>query len=184
MLAEDVTWWKQKLSLDLLGIPIITPAVPLEMSLMVYASTSWGLGLVLDGKWLAWELIPGWKSDGRDIGWAEMVVIELGLRTLIAKGLKDYHIVIWSDNQGVVGALLAGYSRNTQQNAILRVFLMQESGIWLSTVWISTKNNLADGPSRGVLGSKKDLLPFPPKIPAHLKPYVKHSVEYSDPRIK
>ncbi len=137
-LAEDLAWWKHKLSLDLLGIPIITPAEPLDVSLMVNASTSWGLGLVLDRKWLAWELIQGWKSDGRDIGWAEMVVIELGLRTLIAKGLKDCHIVIRSDNQGVVGALLAGYSRNTQQNAILRciVFLMKESGIWLSTVWI------------------------------------------------
>ncbi len=185
-LAEDLAWWKHKLSLDLLGIPIITPAEPLDVSLMVDASTSWGLGLVLDGKWLAWELIQGWKSDGRDIGWAEMVVIELGLRTLIAKGLKDCHIVIRSDNQGVVGALLAGYSRNTQQNAILRriVFLMQESGIWLSTVWISTKDNLADDPSRGVLGHKKDLLPFPPKIPSHLKPYVKHSIDYNDPRIK
>ncbi len=109
-MAEDLAWWKHKLSLDLLGIPIITPAEPLDVSLMVDASTSWGLGLVLDRKWLAWELIQGWKSDGRDIGWAEMVVIELGLRTLIAKGLKDCHIVIHSNNQGVVGALLAGYS--------------------------------------------------------------------------
>lgn len=81
---------------------------------------------------------------------------------------------------------MAGYSHNAQQNAILRriVFLMQESGIWLSTVWISMKDNLADNPSRGVFGHKKDLLPFPPKIPSHLKSYVKHSIDYNDPRIK
>lgn len=52
-LAEDLAWWKHKLSLDLLGIPIITPAEPLDVSLMVDTSTSWGLGLVLNGKWLA-----------------------------------------------------------------------------------------------------------------------------------
>ncbi|CAL1715691.1 unnamed protein product [Somion occarium] len=46
-----------------------------RLVLFVDASTSWGIGLVANGKWLAWQLKPGWKSDGRDIGWAEMVAI-------------------------------------------------------------------------------------------------------------
>ncbi|PBK73232.1 hypothetical protein ARMSODRAFT_1068086 [Armillaria solidipes] len=55
---------------------------------------------------------------------------------LIAKGLKNCHIVIHSDNQGVVEALLTEYSCNMQQNTILHhiMFLMQKSRIWLLTV--------------------------------------------------
>lgn len=53
----------------------------------VDASTSWGIVLVIDGQWQAWQLVPGWKSDGRDIGWAEMVAIEFVTHTVVAMGL-------------------------------------------------------------------------------------------------
>ena len=55
------------------------------------ASTSWGIGFVMDGKWLAWELVDSWHGDDRDIGWAEMVAVELGIHALIAAGKQSTH---------------------------------------------------------------------------------------------
>ncbi|KAG5729341.1 hypothetical protein E4T56_gene9914, partial [Termitomyces sp. T112] len=34
--------------------------------------TSWGIGFTLNGKWLAWKLLPGWMSPDCNIGWAKM----------------------------------------------------------------------------------------------------------------
>ena len=107
--------------------------------------------MILDGKWLAWQLKDGWKSEGREIGWAEMVAVKLAVRTLITGRFAKCHIIVHSDNKGVVGALEAGRSRGTQQNMILReiVGLIQDRDLWISTTWIPTSENLADDPSRG-----------------------------------
>jgi hypothetical protein len=86
---------------------------------------------------------------------------------------------------GVVGALAAGRSRGTQQNAVLRdiVKLIQSNNIWISTVWIPTAMNPADGPSRGEFPSRNLLYAFPPKLPYNLRPFLHKSVDYHDPRI-
>jgi hypothetical protein len=141
---------------------------------------------VLDGRWLAWQFKSGWKSEGREIGWAEMVAIELALCTLIVGGFKKCHIIIRSDNQGVVGALKAGRSRGTQQNLILCevVKLIQDNELWISTTWIPTSENLADDPSRGVFPSRNLLYAFPPKLPIHLFNYLEKAVNYHDPRLQ
>jgi hypothetical protein len=183
--ADDISWWRAKLSESFVGLTIMRPPDPLPNELFVDASTGWGIGLILDGKWLAWELKDGWKSDGRDIGWAEMVAVELAVRTLVTAKFSNCHIIIRSDNKGVTGALAAGRSRGTQQNAILReiVKLIQDKRIWVSTVWVSTHSNPADGPSRGVFPNRSSLYAFPPKIPFHIQPYVHRSVDYHDSRI-
>ncbi|KDN36647.1 hypothetical protein RSAG8_10689, partial [Rhizoctonia solani AG-8 WAC10335] len=68
----------------------------------------------------AWALKPGWKSAGRDIGWAEMIALEIALLALVDGGYRDCSIVIHSDNQGVIGAFEAGRSRNAHQNSALQ----------------------------------------------------------------
>ncbi|THU81641.1 hypothetical protein K435DRAFT_558052, partial [Dendrothele bispora CBS 962.96] len=69
-----------------------------------------------------------------------MVAVELTILTLISTHHHDVHVRIRSDNQGVVGALKAGYSRGQAQNASLRriVQLMQEHSIWLTVDWIAS----------------------------------------------
>jgi len=119
-IAEDIAWWRQHLQDEFVGIRIIRPPKPLDTKLFVDASTGWGIGLILDGKWLAWQFKEGWNSEGREIGWAEMVAVELATRTLITEKYANCHIIVRSDNKGVVGTLEAGRSRGTQQNAILR----------------------------------------------------------------
>ena len=183
--ADDLAWWRSRLQEDFVGMKITSPSEPLNNKVFVDASTSWGIRLVLDGKWLAWQFKEGWRAEGREIGWAEMVAVELAIRTLIAGKFKDCHIVVRSDNQGVVGALKAGRSRGTHQNLILReiVKLMQDHDIWLSTTWISTAENPADGPSRGLFPGKDSLYPHPPKVPCHLTSFVHKAVHYHDLRL-
>lgn len=141
--------------------------------------------MILDGKWLTWEFKEGWRSDGREIGWGEMVAIELAIHTLLAGRISNGHVIIRSDNMGVIGALRSGASRGTQQNAILRkiIWLMQEHNIWVTTEYVNTKVNPADDPSRGVFPPRKNLIPSVPAIPNHLKPYVHSSVTYHDYRL-
>ena len=87
---------------------------PHPSEIFIDTSTSWGIGFVMDGKWLAWELIPGWKTDDRDIGWAEMVAVELGLCATIAAGIHSPHLISRSDNTGVIGAMRVSMSHNHQ----------------------------------------------------------------------
>lgn len=179
---EEIEWWRRTLDVEWCGIVIQLPPEPMNVDLFVDASTSWGIGLVLDGRWLAWPLKTGWKSDGRDIGWAEMVAVDLAVKTLINAGYANCHVILKSDNTGVVGALTAGYSRSTQQNFILRhiVDSFQAHGIWLTIKWIASDMNLADGPSQGCFPPKRMLLPFPPSIPQYLRDYVRFAIQHRE----
>jgi hypothetical protein len=183
--AEDTDWWRNRLRESFVGMKIVRPPSPLDIGVFVDASTSWGIGLVLNGKWLAWQLKEGWRSEAREIGWAEMVAVELATRALVTGKYSQCHIVVRSDNQGVVGALKAGKSRGTQQNLILReiVKLIQTHDLWISTVWIPTLENPADGPSRGVFPGRDSLCPYQPKIPSHLSNFIHKAVDYHDSRL-
>ncbi|KAF5384067.1 hypothetical protein D9615_003233 [Tricholomella constricta] len=180
--SAEIEWWTDTLRNSPCSLDIRRPPEPLDIPILVDASTSWGIGFLLNGKWLAWRLLPGWKADGRDIGWGEMVAVDLALRAIIAAGYSNCHLIVRSDNAGVVGALAAGRSRNSQQNAVLRQIVanFQCHNLWLTLAWIPTADNLADGPSRGVFPSRSLLFPHPPAIPGYLKPYVSPSVGYHD----
>jgi hypothetical protein len=150
--AEDAAWWRHTLSSTPCRSPLHKPPQPTDLLFAVDASTSWGIGVVFDGKWDAWILLPGWKSEGRDIGWAEMVAVELGLRLAITQGAHDIHLILRSDNTGVIHALDGGRSRNLQQNRVLQriVVLLRTHNLWLSTIYVPSRENPADPPSRGL----------------------------------
>lgn len=149
---DDIDWWRQALSSDFCGSKLFRPPEPAPIAFWVDASTSWGIGVVLDGIWDSWKLSEGWKSDGRDIGWAEMIAIECGLRLAIHRGMHSLHLVCRSDNQGVIHALSNGRSRSVQQNCALRriVALMRTHSIWISSLYVPSASNIADAPSRDI----------------------------------
>ena len=67
----------------------------------VDASTDWGIGVVIGSQWMAWKLVHGWKSEGRDIGWGESIALKLAILLLVDHGFKDCLIAIWGDNTGI-----------------------------------------------------------------------------------
>jgi hypothetical protein len=176
--ATDITWWREELAKPRVVLRIQEPPPIQTEEIFVDASTSWGVGITYRGKWLAWKFREGWFSEGRCIGWGEMVAIELALRTLVAAKVKNAHLSLRSDNQGVIGALAAGKSYNAQENAILQQILQlyHEHSIWFTITYIPSKENPADPPSRGEFASRKLMIGSPPRIPSHLKKYVLHSV--------
>jgi hypothetical protein len=181
-----IEWWRSSLASPFLGMRISRPPPPSSHSLFVDASTSWGIGLFLNGRWLAWQFKPGCFSDGREIGWGEMAAVNLAVATLVSSGIKNTSLVGFTDNQGVWGALRAGYSRGPRQNEVLRkiVQLLQENNIWLKMEWVRSEDNPADGPSRGIFPPKKLIHGHPPSVPAHLRPFVNQHVSHQDPRLR
>jgi hypothetical protein len=151
---------------------------------LCWHATGWGIGLILNRKWLAWQLKDGWNTENCEIGWAEMVAVELAIYTLISVHLIKCHIIVWSDNI-VIGALKTDRLQETQQNLILRkiVELIQENKLWISTAWISMSNNPVDLPLRGIFPGRESLFAFPLKLPFYLTNFVHGPVTYHDPRL-
>ena len=126
------------------------PTSPVEF--WVDASSSWGVGLVFGGEWDAWKFSLGWNKDGRNIGWAEIIAIELSLLFAIHKGHPGSHFLIKSDNHGVIQAIEGGKLRSPSQNAVLQhiTTLLTQHKMWISSLYIPSLDNLADPPSRGL----------------------------------
>jgi len=142
----------------------------------VDASSSWGIGVVLDNEWDFWALRPGWDKDGRNIGWAEMVAIELGLRLAIHKGYTDVHFIIKSDNQGVIHAIEGGKSRSPEQNLVLQriTALLSNYKLWVSSLYVPSSENLADPPSRGIPVHNRVRFTSTFTLPSTLQPFLSY----------
>lgn len=152
----------------------LTPKGPaLDIDLWVDASTSWGVGIVLGQKWIAWKLIPHWQSTGHDIGWLETLAVELAALLLTSLNYHDCHLLLRSDNQGVIGAHDRGRSRNFESNLSIRRtgVTTAAANISLSLVYVPSDVNRADPISRGILGSGTDKVPCHILLPDEIAPY-------------
>jgi hypothetical protein len=138
------------------------------------ASTSFGLGVVIDDSWWSWRLLGGWKTEGRDIGWAEAIALDLAVSCVIALGVRDASITCGCDNQGVVYAWAVGRSRNPHQNAVF-MSLMEKAdaaNLHITVKYVRSAENPADDPSRGVRPVNLHPSPLRIPIPAAYAPYV------------
>ena len=156
----------------------VQPAAPVHANPELFVDASgYGIGLVFADKWLAWTFNPVHQSLplGPDrkivMSWAEIVAAELGIRTLLAAGHRNVPVTIRSDNIGVVNAL---NNRHWTSNYGVGVILMRilrlcrDGGLDVRAVWVSTKLNPADGPSRGRYPPRSAMLESRPKIPVEL----------------
>ena len=100
-LAADLTWWNTTLSLPSLSREIPGDCQITDVGAYSDASLSVGIGITIGNKWQAWRLLPGWKSGGRDIGWAEAIGMELLIRTILSANTLQ-GVQVFGDNTGVV----------------------------------------------------------------------------------
>ncbi|EUC61982.1 reverse transcriptase/ribonuclease H, putative [Rhizoctonia solani AG-3 Rhs1AP] len=149
---DDIDWWITRLSNGPFHCSLAPPPPPVDIPIYSDASTSFGLGIVIDGKWSSWKLLHGWKNKDRGIGWAEAVAVEMALETVIAQGLTDASISMHCDNQGIVHAWKAGRSRNVEQNLVITRIAARaaEHNLWVNLIYVNTAANPADKPSRGL----------------------------------
>jgi hypothetical protein len=171
---SDIDWWRTQLSANFCGSSLSRPPPPSSCEFWVDASSSWGIGIVFDQEWDSWKLRPGWNKDGRNIGWAEFVAIELGLLFAIHRGFSDVHFLIKSDNQGVIHAIEGGKSRSPEQNLILQriTLLISQHSLWISSLYVPSVDNLADPPSRGLPARHRVRAPTTFTLPSSLHPFL------------
>ena len=170
----DIAWWRAQLSLSFCGSSLSKPPPVSPIEFWVDASSSWGIGVVFNNEWDFWKLRPGWDRDGRNIGWAEIVAIELGLLLAVHHGHSDVHFMVKSDNQGVISAIKGGKSRSPAQNTVLQriTLLLSQFRIWTSSLYIPSADNLADLPSRGLYPPSRSHTDSSFILPLSLQPFL------------
>lgn len=143
---SDLKWWLERLRSDTTPI-LLSPQPPTrDYGIWVDASTGTGIGVLWNQRWAAWSTTPKCRGPSRDIAWLEAVAVELAIRVIFQKGIKDTDVLIRSDNQGVIAAFQKGRSSNFQINLCIRRSeeLLRESRVSLSFVYVNTSINLAD----------------------------------------
>jgi hypothetical protein len=89
--AADLSWVQFLLQYMPNEIPLHSPE-PLDLQWRGDASTSFGIGVIVSGHWAIWKWAPNFcvgPNQEHDIGWAEAVAVELGLRLALQLGLLD-----------------------------------------------------------------------------------------------
>ena len=153
----------------------LQPALSQGLEIFVDASGS-GIGFVFGTQWLAWSFKKNGNfplgGDGKIVmSWAELLAVELGLRALITAGYISTDITVRSDNTGVIDALTkkTWCPRHGLEDILRNILSLSEKyKIGLKPRWVSTKDNLADMPSRGVFPPRSLCFQFPPKLPERL----------------
>lgn len=170
-MISDLKWWLQALMISDFYRKLLPRGPCLDMGLFVDASTSWGIGIVIAGRWAAFRLDNTWKVEGRDICWLETVAVEILIYILEAMDVSNTTILIHSDNQGTIGSLGKGRSRNFHINlSIRRAYVVLASRfITPELVYIPSESNPADPISRGELGSIESRITVSFSLPDELR---------------
>ncbi len=180
--ADDLKWWKLLFRQSIISRPIPEPLPIIDICAYSDASSGFGIAITVGDHWRAWRLVPGWKCEGRDIGWAEAMGFEFLVRHVIQITSAGAHIKVYGDNVGVVEGWWTGRSRNKQVNIVFRRIhsLIQQHDSTIHTRYVRSKQNPADPPSRGIYAHESLLLPHIP-IPVDAIP---HIVDFNDPIIR
>ncbi|CDO73030.1 hypothetical protein BN946_scf185007.g84 [Trametes cinnabarina] len=173
--AADLKWWRTTLSLATLSRQLPSPCAVWDPLAYSDASSGVGIAVVIRDHWRAWRLLPGWKSDGRDIGWAEAVGFQFLVHTVLVVSRAQHGCAfkVHGDNRGVVEGWWRGRSRNHPTNEVFKRIAaeLEEQQSRVLTRYVQSAANPADGPSRGVYPSTTLLLP-PIPVPAELQPFI------------
>jgi hypothetical protein len=116
--APNLQWWMRTLSLPKLSRAIPGPQQLIHTHGYSDAGSGIGVAITIGNQWQAWHLVPGWKAEGRDIGWAEAVGFELLIHALLPQSNDGDHLKVYGDNWGVVKGWWKGHSRNCPTNII------------------------------------------------------------------
>src|SRR5882757_5379473 len=100
--AADLLWWYRILSQPTISRPIPGPCELLDIHAFSDASSSVGIGIVIGKRWRAWRLVPGWKSTGRDIGWAKAIGFEFLIKTVLRLSTQPDNFKVYRDNNGII----------------------------------------------------------------------------------
>ena len=73
----DLKWWAKLLRSPTLSRSIPSPTPLEDTNAFSDASSGFSIGITIGERWRAWRLLPNWKSEECDIGWAEAISFKL-----------------------------------------------------------------------------------------------------------
>lgn len=144
--VKTLHWWLSHLAdsstycqLNLIG-PVQDPHI------VVDASTSWGIGIIIGDLWHVFPLMSDWKVTGHDICWLEAVALELMVYFLCQLHFVNTHIIIYSDNNGTIEAHTKHHSPNVSINLCVHhtYVALIECLILPDFIYIASELNPAD----------------------------------------
>lgn len=145
--------------------PLIPSPKAIDVRWVGDASSSFGIGVLIDKNWACFKLTPNWQtlnlqSGKRSIAWAETVTIRLGLLVLNKlRRVAGHKFWVWTDNTTTQSAIDKRKSKdefvNEEWKRIQRLLTKLACDIVAKRV--TSKGNETDALSRGDL---KDLLWF------------------------
>ena len=72
--SEDLKWWSEHLWFPTLSRNVPGPVPLMDLNAFSDTSPGFSISITIGSKWHAWHLLPGWKADGQDISWSELLV--------------------------------------------------------------------------------------------------------------
>ena len=168
--SDDLAWWWAQLRRANIFSPIPKPRPLIEHSAYSDASSGIGVVITIGPRWRTWRLIPGWKSQGRDIQWAEAVSFKLLVISLCGLSSEGDHVLVYGDNCGVVEGWWKRCSANKPTNHVFRRIIQfsEDRQRAIHTQYIPSTQNPADPPSHG-LYPPHSLLLDPISVPAKIR---------------
>jgi len=99
-------------------------------------------------------LLVGWKHGDRDIGWAELVALELAILWLVQSDFADCEVMVKGYNTGIIGVFNKGWSHNISHNAAIcrMASSLVPFNMTIFPLYVSSAANRADPVSCGTLG--------------------------------
>jgi hypothetical protein len=175
-LFTQLNWWREQLEIPGVVRQLRARGPPIDHHLYVDASTEWGIGIKRGAYWDAWRGVGAWRSPSRHIGWLESVALELMVYAIEELGLHDANLVIFSDNQGVIGAFDKGQSHNYKMNLCVRHShsVLAAHNLTLDLCYVESVKNPADPISRGSLLDPSAHRRCSFTLPADIAPFFAH----------
>ena len=115
---NDLNWWQHQLHRAIISIPVCRPQPLTDYKAYSDASSGFGMVITVGPRWRPWQLAARWKSQGRDIQWAEAVRFELLALCICSFSSEGEHIVLYGNNRGVIEGWWKHCSTNKPTNHV------------------------------------------------------------------
>ncbi|EHS64310.1 uncharacterized protein PGTG_20922 [Puccinia graminis f. sp. tritici CRL 75-36-700-3] len=177
---DDLKFWTDTLN-NYQHTRLCPLTTPIEIKWVGDASTSYGIGVLVGDNWAQLKLKPGWEQAAppRSIAWLETVAIRIGILMLqvIKPDLKGNNFIVYTDNTTTQSTLRSRKSKDHHSNLEWKEIqrLLIEMELDITPKRVVSKENTADGLSRGVVAphTPRNRVIFP--IPADLEKFMYHS---------